>query len=92
MALPSGRYTFCHNAILRVIVHEMQVMINQVKKEVTKIGKDSAIIFVKEGKQHKTWSRKYYKLGISHKAKDWVMEETSYSHLLIKVKRSDINS
>ena len=28
--LQSGRYTFRHNAVLRVIVHEMQVMINQV--------------------------------------------------------------
>ena len=27
-ALQSGRYTFCHNAVLRVIAHEMQAMIN----------------------------------------------------------------
>ena len=31
--LQSGRYTFRHTEVLRVIAHEMQVMINQVKKE-----------------------------------------------------------
>ena len=36
-ALQSGRYIFRHNAVLRVIAHEMQVMINQVKKEVRKV-------------------------------------------------------
>ena len=54
--LQSGRYTFCHNAVLRVIVHEMQVMINQTKKEVRKVCKDSIITFAKEEEQHKTLS------------------------------------
>ena len=36
-ALQIERYTFRHNAVLTVIVHEMQVMINQVKKEVRKV-------------------------------------------------------
>ena len=35
--LESGRYTFRHNAVLRVIAHEMQVMINQIKKKVRKV-------------------------------------------------------
>ena len=30
-------------------------------------------------------------LGILHEAKDWVMEETRYSHLFTKVKKRDIN-
>ena len=48
-------------------------MINQVKKEVRKICKDSLITFIKEGEQCKTSSRKY-KLGILHEAKDWVIK------------------
>ena len=40
-AFQSGRYTFRHNPVLRVFVHEMQVMINQIKKETErKVGKD----------------------------------------------------
>ena len=70
----SGRYTFRHNAILWVIAHELQVTINQVKKEVVNVCKDSIITFVKEGEQHKTSSRKYNKSGILHEAKDWVMK------------------
>ena len=73
-ALQNGRYTFRHNAVWMVIVHEMQVMINQVKKEVRKVGTDSAFFFVKEEEQFKTSSRKYNKLRILQKAKDWVME------------------
>ena len=57
-----------------MIAHEIQVMINQVKKEVKKICKNRIIIFVKEGEQRKTPSRKYNKSGILHEAKDWVME------------------
>ena len=49
-------------------------MINQVKKEVRKVCKDSIITFVKEGEQCKTLSRKYNKSGILHETKDWVME------------------
>ena len=52
-ALQSNRYRFHHNAVLRVIAHEMQVMINQAKTEVRKVCKDSIIISVKEGEQHK---------------------------------------
>ena len=48
-ALQSGRYTFCHNVVLRVIAHEMQVMTNQVKKKVGKVYKDSIITFYKKG-------------------------------------------
>ena len=73
-ALQNGRYTFRHTAVMWVIAHEMQVMINQVKKEVRKVCKDSTIAFVKEGDQSKTSSRKYNKLGNLHQAKDWVME------------------
>ena len=73
-ALQSGRYTFHHNVVSKVIAHEIQVMINQVKKEVRKVFKDSITIFGKEGEQHKTSSRKYNKLGILHEAKDWVMK------------------
>ena len=40
---------------------------------------------------HKMLSKKYDKFGILHEAKDRVMEETRYSHLFIKVKKSDIN-
>ena len=40
---------------------------------------------------HTMLSKKYDKLGILHEAKDRVMEETRYSHLFIKVKKSDIN-
>ena len=64
----------CHNAVLRVIAHEIKVMIKQVKKEVRKVCKDSIITFVNEGEQGKTLSRKYKKSGILHEAKDWVME------------------
>ena len=50
------RYKFYHNVVsLRVIAHEMQVMINQVRKEVGKVDKD---YLVKEGEQRKTSSRK----------------------------------
>ena len=73
-ALQSGRYTFRHTAVLRVIAHEMQVMINQVKKEVRKVCKDSTIAFFKEADQSKTSLRKYNKSGSLHQAKDWVME------------------
>ena len=73
-ALQSGRYTFRHNAVLRVIAHEMQVMINQIKKEVREVCKDSIINFLKEGEQRKASSKKYNKSGILHEAKDWVME------------------
>ena len=48
-------------------------MINQVKKEVRKVCKDSIVTFTKEGEQRKT-SRNYNKSGIVHEAKDWVME------------------
>ena len=59
-ALQSGRYTFCHNAVLsKVIAHEMQVMVNQVKKEVRKVCKDSIITFVRKGEQRKTSSRNF---------------------------------
>ena len=57
-----------------MIAHEIQVMINQVKKEVRKVCKDSIITLVKEGEQRKTPSRTYDKSGILHEAKDWVME------------------
>ena len=40
--------TFHYNAVLRVIAHEMQVMINQVKKEVRKVHKDSMITLSKK--------------------------------------------
>ena len=70
----SGRYTFRHNAVLWVIADELQVTINQVKKEVGNVCKDSIITFVKEGEQYKTSSRKYNKSGILHEAKDWVMK------------------
>ena len=73
-ALQSGRYPFGHNAVLRVIVHEMQVMANQAKKEVRKVCKDSIITSVTEGEQCKTLSKKYNKSGILHEPKDWVME------------------
>ena len=72
-ALQSGIYTFRHTAVLRVIAHEMLVMINQVKKEVRKVCKDSIITFVNEVEQRKTLSKKY-KSGILHEPKDWVME------------------
>ena len=57
-----------------MIAHEMQVMINQVKREVTKVSKDSITTFVKEGEQCKTSSRKYNKSGIIPEIKHWVME------------------
>ena len=45
-------------------------MINQVWKEIRKVGNDGTIIFMKEGVEpRKTW-RKYDKLGILHEAKD----------------------
>ena len=72
-ALQRERCTFRHNALLRVIAHEMQVKIDQVKKEVRKVCKDNIITFVKEGEQRKTSSKKYIKSGILHEAKDWVM-------------------
>ena len=53
-ALQSGKYTLRHNAVLSVIAPKMQVMINQVKKGVRKVCKNSIIIFVKEGEQRKT--------------------------------------
>ena len=49
-------------------------MINQVKREVTKVSKDSITTFVKEGEQHKTSSRTYNKSGILPEIKHWVME------------------
>ena len=57
-----------------MIAHEIKVMINQVKKEVRKVCKDSIITFVNEGEQGKTLSWKYNKSGILHEAKHWVME------------------
>ena len=72
--LQSGRYTFRHKEVLTVIAQEMQVMINQVKKEVRKVCKDSIISFVKESEQHKTSSRKYNKSGILHETEDLVIE------------------
>ena len=48
----------------------MQIMINQVKREVRKVGNNSTIIFVKEGEQHKTLMRKGDKLGILYEAKN----------------------
>ena len=70
-ALQSGIYTFLHNTILVVIRHHMQVMINQVQKEIRKVGNDGTIIFMKEGVEpRKTSWRKYDKLGILHEAKD----------------------
>ena len=49
--LQSGRYTFRHKEVLTVIAHEMQVMINQVKKEVRKVCKDRIISFVSNTKR-----------------------------------------
>ena len=72
-ALQSGRYTFRHNAVMRVIVHEIQFMINRVKKEVGKVCKISIITFLKEGEQRKASSRKY-KSGFLHEAIAWVIE------------------
>ena len=67
------RYTFYNYAVLKGIVHEAQVMINQVNKEVGKVDKDSTFIFVEEKKQRKVSLSKYDKLGTLHEAKDWVM-------------------
>ena len=47
---------------------------NQFKKEVRKVCKDSIITFLKKGEQCKMLSRKYDKSRILHEAKDWVME------------------
>ena len=55
-------------------VYEMQVIINQVKNDVNKLGKDSTIIFVKKWEQHGWWTRKVDKLEILHEAKEWVTE------------------
>ena len=73
-ALQSGRYTYHHNAVLRVIAHKIQVFINKVKKEEQKVAKDRILNFVKEGEQCKRSTKKVDKLGILHEAKDWVME------------------
>ena len=72
-ALQNGRYTYCHNAVLRVIAHEIQVFINKVKKEEQKVAKDRILNFVKEGEQCKRVTKEVDKLGILHEAKDWVM-------------------
>ena len=50
-ASQSRRCTFRHNGVLRVIAHEMQVMISKVKTDVKKICKDSIITFAREGEQ-----------------------------------------
>ena len=52
----------------------MQVVINQVKKEVREVCKNSIITFANEGDPGKRSSRKYNKSGILLEAKDWVME------------------
>ena len=62
---------------MRVIAHEMRIMINQVKKEVRKVGKDSTAVLSKKVAVTKRVSQnsgKVDKLGILHEAKDWVME------------------
>ena len=73
-ALQSGRYTYRHNAVLRVIAYEIQAFINKVKKEEQKVAKDRILNFAKEGEQCKRSTKKVDKLGILHEAKDWVME------------------
>ena len=64
-ALQSGGYTFRHNAVLRVIAHEMQVMLNQVKKEVRKVCKDCKLLLSKKvssakGRQRNIISQEFY--------------------------------
>ena len=44
------------------------------KKEARKVGKDRTIIYVKEGEQPKTLTRKSDKIGVLYEAKDWVMK------------------
>ena len=76
--------TFHYNAVLRVIAHQMQVMINQVKKEVRKVCKDSIITFVK-GEQCKTSSKNYNKSGILHSQKLFVYQNKDQILKLRKV-------
>ena len=81
-ALQSGRYTYCHNVVLRGIAHKIQAFINKIKKEEQKVAKDRILNFVKEGEQCKRSTKKVDKLGILHEAKDWVMETDLDQQLL----------
>ena len=58
-ALQSRRCIFRHNGVLRVIAHEIQVMISKAKTDVKKICKDSIITFFIEGEQRKAASKEY---------------------------------
>ena len=62
---------------MKIIAHEMQVKISQVKNEVRKVSKDSTIVFVKKGE--KTSKRKDVKNF--PEAKDWVMGVNVDQHL-----------
>ena len=50
-ALQIGIYTFRHNAVLKVIAHEMQVMINQANKEGRKVCKEDEVSSAKRRKE-----------------------------------------
>ena len=90
---------------MKIIAHEMQVKISQVKNEVRKVSKDSTIVFVKKGEKTSkrkdvknfTWSKR---LGDGSKCRPtfaiptgclYTNTDTTYSHLFTEVIKSNID-
>ena len=72
VALTQGRYTYRHNAVLRVMANEILQEVNKVNNTAEKRKKPGPISFVKEGQAVPKKKKDPY--GILWEAKDWLAD------------------